>query len=44
MIGPRPSARLDGKGIALGTDGYYQLKLSPELHRTYRVDMAQSAS
>jgi len=44
MIGPRPSARLDGKSIASGADGYYQLKLSPELHRTYRVELAQSAS
>jgi hypothetical protein len=44
MTGLRPSATLDGKNIALGRDGYYQLKLTPEPQRTYRVEMAQSAS
>jgi hypothetical protein len=42
MIGPRPSASLDGKSITLGKDGYYQLKLTPELDQTYLVEMVPS--
>ena len=44
LVGTNLSVSLDGKSIALGSDGYYQLKLTPELHRTYRVEMAQTAS
>lgn len=44
LIGPSPAGSLNGKGIALGKDGYYQLNLPPELQQSYRVELVQSAS